>query len=275
MKNIDQNVVKDFGEEWNAYKQSDISRKDLEKAWNQYFKIFPFKDLEANAVGFDMGCGSGRWAIFTAEKVGHLNCIDPSEKALKVAQQNLSPYKNVSFYNASVSDDVLNESSQDFGYCLGVLHHIPDTLDGLKSCCRALKRGAPFLLYLYYDLENKPLLFKLIWRLSNTLRFLISKLPSRLKRYITFCIAVIIYYPLARLALLISKFGFNPSFIPLSDYKDKKFKFMVTDALDRFGTRLEKRFSKEQIISMLDIAGFENISFSEAEPYWVCLSYKS
>ena len=50
---------------------------------------------------------------------------------------------------------------------------------------------------------------------------------------------------------------------------------MLTDALDRFGTRLEKRFSKEQIISMLDIVGFENISFSEAEPYWVCLSYKS
>jgi len=74
---------------------------------------------------------------------------------------------------------------------------------------------------------------------------------------------------------LISKFGFNPGFIPLSDYKDKKFKFMLTDALDRFGTRLEKRFSKEQIISMLDIVGFENISFSEAEPYWVCLSYKS
>lgn len=65
MKNIDKDVVKDFGEEWDAYKQSNISTHELKKAWDQYFEIFPFHILQKDAVGFDMGCGSGRWALFT------------------------------------------------------------------------------------------------------------------------------------------------------------------------------------------------------------------
>lgn len=274
MKNIDLDVVNDFGEEWDAYKQSNISREDLEKAWSQYFRIFPFDELKKDSIGFDMGCGSGRWALFVADRVGHLNCIDPSKKALKVAESNLSGYTNISFFNASVSDNVLASESQDFGYCLGVLHHIPDTIDGIKSCSKALKKGAPFLLYLYYDFENRNTIFKLIWKISNLFRIFISKLPSKLKRYITFLIAIFIYFPLARTALLINKLGIDSSFVPLSDYKDKKFSFMTTDALDRFGTRLEKRFSKTQISEMLTTAGFDNISFSDSEPFWVCLSYK-
>lgn len=275
MKNIDKDVVKDFGEEWDAYKQSNISTHELKKAWDQYFEIFPFHILQKDAVGFDMGCGSGRWALFTAPKIGQLNCIDPSEKALRVAKSNLSSQSNVLFFNASVSDDVLEPDSQDFGYCLGVLHHIPDTLDGLKSCARALKKGAPFLLYLYYDLEERHFFFKIIWKITDFFRYFISKLPSRIKRFITFCIALIVYLPLARTSLLVSKLGIDSSFIPLSDYKDKKFAFMATDSLDRFGTRLEKRFSKTEIVNLLNLAGFENIKFSDSEPFWVCVSYRA
>lgn len=275
MKNIDRDVVDDFGEEWSAFDQSDISDIDLQKAWNQYFSVFPFEKLNSNSEGFDMGCGSGRWAMFTAPRVGHLNCIDPSNKALDVAKNNLALHKNVSFYNASVSDNVLNKNSQDFGYCLGVLHHIPDTDDGLKSCARALKEGAPFLLYLYYDFENRSRAFKFIWQVSNIFRLIISKLPSKLKLAVTYAIAIVIYYPLARLALLVEKIGLNAKSIPLYDYRDKKFRFMTTDSLDRFGTRLEKRYSKTDIKDMLERAGFCDISFSDNEPFWVCLAYKS
>ena len=49
---------------------------------------------------------------------------------------------------------------------------------------------------------------------------------------------------------------------------------MKTDALDRFGTSLEKRFSRQEITEMLENAGFENINFSNDMPYWVCISSK-
>ena len=74
--------------------------------------------------------------------------------------------------------------------------------------------------------------------------------------------------------LSIPKIGFNIESIPLSHYRDKNFYQMKNDSLDRFGTRLEKRFSKEEIIDMLIDAGMEKIIFSQNDPYWVCLSYK-
>ena len=49
---------------------------------------------------------------------------------------------------------------------------------------------------------------------------------------------------------------------------------MQTDALDRFGTRLEKRYTKKETLTMMETAGLENIKFSESEPYWCAVGYK-
>ena len=274
MGNIDQKVVSDFGNEWEKYNQSSLSESELKTAFDQYFGIFPFDKIDETSVGFDMGCGSGRWAKLIANKVGTLNCIDPSQKAIQVAKINLSEFSNVNFIRASVDEGVLEEASQDFGYCLGVLHHAPDTLSGLRSCSKLLKRGAPFLLYLYYNFENKPIWFRLIWRGSDIIRRVISILPFGAKKFVTSIIALFVYLPLARFSLLMEGIGGNVSNIPLSDYRKKSFYFMSTDALDRFGTRLEKRFSRKDMTSMLENVGFERIQFSDSTPFWVCVAYK-
>ena len=275
MKNIDKKTVEDFGEEWNKYNQSSIPDEDLKQSWNQYFDMFSFEELSNDSEGFDMGCGSGRWAKFVANKVHLLNCIDPSEKALNVAKRNLSNFSNIRYFNASVNDNILKENSQDFGYCLGVLHHIPDTLEGIKACAKLLKKDAPFLLYLYYNFENRSFFFKLIWRLSDFIRKIISSLSPTTKIFITSIIAYLIYYPLARFAFISEKLGIDVSNLPLSTYRNKPIYFMKTDALDRFGTRLEKRFSKDEIQRMLQEAGFRDISFSKNMPFWVSISRKS
>ena len=43
------------------------------------------------------------------------------------------------------------------------------------------------------------------------------------------------------------------------------------DALDRFGTKLEQRFSKKEISEMIFRAQFDvtTLVFSEVEPFWV------
>ena len=123
--------------------------------------------------------------------------------------------------------------------------------------------GAPFLLYLYYDFEDKPALFKLIWKLTDLLRLnVISKLPPSIKKIICSIIAIIIYYPLARFSRLLEIFGINVENLPLSDYRNKSFYIMNNDALDRFGTKLEQRFSKKDITNMLKNSGFHKITFS-------------
>ena len=94
------------------------------------FAIFPLNQLPPDAEGFDMGCG--RWARFVAPRVGGLHCIDPSS-ALAVARSTLADQPNVQFHHASVAASGLPQSSQDFGYSLGVLHHVPDTAAAIRS----------------------------------------------------------------------------------------------------------------------------------------------
>jgi SAM-dependent methyltransferase len=271
--NIDNKVVDDFGKEWEAFNHQGLEDNALKSAFDSYFHFFPFNDLK-DAEGFDMGCGSGRWAQFVAKKVGLLNCIDPSHLALDQAKLNLADSTNCFLECAGVDSNSLQDYSQDFGYSLGVLHHIPDTTLALQSCAKKLKSGAPFLLYLYYRFDNKPKSYYVLWKLSDLARNLICRLPFAIKFVISQIIALLIYFPLARASLLMEKLGINVSNFPLTWYRNEPFYIMRTDSLDRFGTRLEQRFTKDEIFRMLTDSGFERIEFSEREPFWTALSYK-
>ena len=275
MNNINNKVIDDFGKEWEAYNQSSLSNIELEKLFQNYFDIFPFEKIGKNSEGFDMGCGSGRWAKLIAPKVKTLNCIEPSKSAIIQAKNNLKDLSNCNFLNEDVFINSLNDRSQDFGYSLGVLHHISDTKLGLASCLKKLKKGAPFLLYLYYRFDNKPIWFRLIWETSNLFRKLVSKLPFKIKLYITKLIAIFIYFPLARLSLVLEKIGFDVTNIPISSYKNNSFYTMQTDSLDRFGTRLEHRFTKKEIFEMMKDSGLTDIKFSKKTPYWVAIGIKN
>ena len=211
MSNLDDSVVKSFGLEWTKFDQREAAPGELEALFNAYFAIFPWESLPPGAIGFDLGCGSGRWARFVAPKVARLHCIDPSSAALEVARQNLAEYANCDFHCASVDLIPLPDDSADFGYSLGVLHHVPDTARGIAECVRKLKPGAPFLIYLYYAFDNRPLWFQWLWRASDLLRRLISKLPFRLKSALCDFLAVIVYWPLARTSELLERLGVNVS----------------------------------------------------------------
>ena len=97
---------------------------EAERVFGDYFTIFPWDQLPPDAEGFDMGCGSGRWARFVAPRVGRLHCIDPSS-ALAVARQPPGRSPNVQFQQASVAASALPPNSQAFGYFLGVRIFLP------------------------------------------------------------------------------------------------------------------------------------------------------
>lgn len=270
-KNIDPVVVAGFGEEWAAFDQTHLGEDEHRRLFDSYFGIFPFDDLPPDAEGFDLGCGSGRWAALVHPRVGLLHCIDPSEKALDVTRRRLAGAANVRTHLAGVDAIPLADGSQDFGYSLGVLHHIPDTGAAMRSCVAKLKPGAPFLVYLYYDFDNRPAWFRTLWRASEVLRAMVWRLPFPVRKGVTGVLAAIIYWPLARLARLARRLGLNPETLPLSAYERSSFRSMRTDSLDRFGTRLEQRFSREEIKAMMTASGLADIVFSDAVPYWVAV----
>ena len=265
--NLDNDTIKSFGDEWSRFDQSQLPDTEARKIFDEYFSIFHWQALPADATGFDMGCGSGRWAKLVAPRVGHLHCIDPSS-ALNVAKQNLALIANVSFHRASAADRPLKEGSQDFGYSLGVLQHVPDTVSAIRDCVVMLKPGAPLLIYLYYALENRSTAYRLLWRLSDLLRRVICRSPSTLKLLVTDAIAVLVYFPMARVGLLAERAGLNVSSRPLSHYRHHSFYTLRTDSRDRFGTPLEQRFTRQEISDMLHAAGLKDVRSSKKVPFW-------
>lgn len=274
MSNADQTVVEAFGQEWNKFDQRAVALSELRALFAEYFAVFPWEQLPAQATGFDLGCGSGRWARFVAPRVAQLHCIDASSAALAVARKNLGDQDNCQFHCASVDAIPLADASADFGYSLGVLHHVPDTQEGIAECVRKLKPGAPFLVYLYYAFDNRPWWFRMLWKTSDLFRRGISRLPFGIKSVLTELIAALIYLPLARTAKRLHKFGVNVDSFPLSAYRDRSFYSMRNDALDRFGTRLEQRFTRKQMQDMMERAGLERIAFSD-RVFWCAVGYRS
>lgn len=253
--NIDPHTVRGFGKEWTTFNR--IS--DQDDIFQDYFRIFPWNLVDKYSCGLDFGCGNGRWAALVAPHVLQLVAVDVPE-VLAIARENLASHKNVLCF------DVMPELTFDFAYSLGVLHHVPDTQAALNDIASRLRPGAPFLVYLYYSFDNRPRWYRLLWKLTDIARHVISRLPHSLRLGITFLLAALVYWPLSRVS--------SPGW-PLSYYSDKSFYIMRNDAYDRFSTRLEKRFSREQIETMLRTAGFEHITFSSHRPYWCAVGLKT
>jgi SAM-dependent methyltransferase len=270
--NRDDEVIQGFGEEWTAFDQAVLTESERQAIFEQYFSVFPWDRLPESAEGADIGCGSGRWAQCVAPRVGLLHAVDASPAALLVARRNLADTPNARIVEASVDELPFPAASLDFAYSLGVLHHVPDTAAALRSCALALKPGAPFLVYLYYAFDNRPGWYRALWRCTDVVRRVLSRSPFAVRLSVSSVFAAVVYLPLARLALLLERLGRNAEGVPLSYYRHRSFYVMRNDALDRFGTRLEQRFTKQQITRMLSEAGFVDIRFSPDPPYWTAVA---
>jgi SAM-dependent methyltransferase len=274
--NLDPATVRGFGYEWTRFDQSKLAVEERDGFFNAYFRIFPWARLPADGgIGADIGCGSGRWSLSIGPRIAHLHLIDASAQAIEVARANLRDMGNVDFHVASVDALPIDDSSLDFCFSLGVLHHVPDTASAIRSIASKLKAGAPFLVYLYYAFDNRPLWYHWVWRTSDLLRRLMANCPAAARGVISEMIATIVYWPLARSAAVLERFGALPSNWPLALYRNASYYVMRNDALDRFGTRLEKRFTRDQIRDLLESAGFTDVRFSDQAPYWCAVGIKA
>ncbi|MBX2958858.1 MAG: class I SAM-dependent methyltransferase [Flavobacteriales bacterium] len=272
--NFDEETVKSFGDEWLKFNL--FSEEEIKLAGNQYFDLVGEDILNKETIVLDLGCGSGRWTKFISKKVKIVEAIDPSDAIISAANLNKNE-ENVRITQASVSNIPFEDESFDFVICLGVLHHIPNTSQALIDVVKKIKTGGSILLYLYYNLDNRGMLYKYLFKISTVFRLMISKLPHGLKKLTCDIVAVVVYLPLVLITRsLINLFGTKSWIkkIPLSYYSDKSFNIIRNDALDRFGTPLEQRFSKIQIEQMMLKSGLTKIVFSDNEPYWHVLGTK-
>ena len=274
--NIDEHTVSSFGEEWNSF--HGFTEKDIQALGEQYFDIVPLGTLNENSQIIDIGCGSGRFIKYIQTKYPYKSIvgIDPSS-AILAADSLIGADEKITLIQAAADNIPFSDEHFDFGYSLGVLHHIPDTTKALNDCVKKIKKDGHFLLYLYYNLDNKPYYFKIIFYLSNLIRLVVSKMPAGLKKAFCAFLAIILYMPFVLLCRFLKFVGVPKRIrqnIPLQVYENQSFYIIRNDSLDRFGTPLEQRFSRKQIQAMMEQAGLTDILFSEKTPYWHSIGRK-
>ena len=271
-ENLDQGVIDGFGHEWAAFDYAETKTTEaLDAQFVAYCTPLDLGQFDlATSVAGDFGAGSGRWSSRLAPYFSRVYALEPSDGASQVLRNKFVGNSKIVVLQETVGVNSIPPASLDLAMSLGVLHHIPDTALAIKDVSRSIKPGGVFLCYLYYNLENKPAYYKLIFKGVNIVRQIISASPQKVRRLSATVIAAVVYWPLARLSKVFSKIGRNTSNLPLHHYADMPFVMLANDALDRFGTSLEQRFSKAEITEMLCAADFDltTLKFSEIEPFW-------
>jgi SAM-dependent methyltransferase len=270
--NLDQGVIDSFGQEWSVFDYTGASASSaLDAEFKAYCSPINLNDFDPmQSVAADFGAGSGRWTIRLLKHFSLVYALEPSDLAVQVLERKFDKEDGVVILHESVGSNSIPNNNLDFAMCLGVLHHIPNTSLAIKEISRKIKSGGTFHCYLYYKLDDKPLLYRGLFMVSTPIRWLVSRLPYILRRLITQAIAILVYLPLARTAKLFDVKGKDVSNFPLHHYAHMPLVMLKNDALDRFGTRLEQRFSKIEIVEMLAEANFDvsTVKFSEEEPFW-------
>ena len=264
---IAKDIQHTFSEEWKTYNEILPQHKDEFKL---YFDLVDPLKLESKRI-CDLGCGIGRWSYFLKDIVKEIVLIDFSESIFE-ARKNLSGSDNIIFIMADVLDLPFEDNTFDFIFSLGVLHHIPKP--ALESV-RKLSRLAPeFLVYLYYALDNRGSLYKLIFYFVDLIRKLISSITSSTTRsVITEILMWLLYMPAIFIGKILSMFGAPSSRVPhYATYGHMNLGRIRQDVYDRFFTRIEQRVSKKEIHQLSD--SFSEIIVSDDLPYWHFLCRK-
>ncbi len=270
--NLDQRVIDAFGHEWSSFDYTETqSTEALDLQFAAYCSPLDLSIFDASkAVVADFGAGSGRWSSRLLSNFAKVYVLEPSDGANRVLVNKFEGNSRVVILKETVGVNSIPDVSLDLGLSLGVLHHIPDTGRAIKDISKKIKPGGYFLCYLYYKLEDKPRYYKVLFYFVDFARRMISKLPQPLKRFVSKVIAMFVYWPLAHLSKVLEKLDMNTANMPLHHYANMPFFMLANDALDRFGTRLEQRFNKQEISEMLKLAGFDmlTLKFSDEEPFW-------
>ena len=263
-------VIESFGREWERFSDR---KAEHDKDFDNYFDLVDLSALQGTRCA-DLGCGMGRWSQILLEKVDVrlLVMIDYSD-AIFVARKNMRHRRNVIFIKADLETLSLSSDFFDFSLCLGVLHHIPG---GVKTAAENIARiSKKHLCYLYYNFDNRGIVFRTVFKTSNIMRRVLSSINQEWIRItLSHLLTVIAYYPFILAAALVDFLGRNNENVPLNYYVGYSYNRIRQDAYDRFFTPVEYRFNQGHIIEIFQPL-YAQVTISEKPPFWHFLCEKA
>ena len=136
--NIDNDVIKSFGEEWKKFDYENIElKRDLDLQFKAYSLPIDLSKFDPNSsVAADFGAGSGRWTIRLAPYFAEIYAVDPSPGSIDVLTEKFKNSSKIKVLKESVGTNSILNDSLDLAMSLGVLHHLPDTAKGIQDVAK-------------------------------------------------------------------------------------------------------------------------------------------
>lgn len=261
-----QRTIEDFGEQWTRYTSNDGYYASSELFKDICGPLIEPQALTGCRVG-DIGSGTGRIVQMLLQAgASHVIAVEPSE-AFDVLKRNTVEWYNRIEYIKGRGEAIPPNSSLDYIFSIGVLHHIFDPVPVVRAAYDALRPGGKMVIWLYGHEGNESYL-----RFVEPLRRITVKLPRTalvgishvltlgLSLYIPLC--KVIPLPLHRYMVnVIGRFSWSKRFLVV---------------FDQLNPAVAKYYTRDEALALLADAGFENIRLHHRHQYsWTVIGEKT
>lgn len=241
--------VESFSFQWLKHRRTQLDSGGSKESERTFFAktLFRPEELRGKSV-LDAGCGMGRFLDIASKHCAMSVGVDLSF-AVEAAHENLRERPNVHVLQADLRDLPFPDSSFDFIYSIGVLHHTPDCRASFLSLLRLLKPGGKIAIWLY-SLEA--------YRFSRSERYrrLTTRLPPRILYGL--CSVAVPYYYLTRMPWLGSRFY---NLLPISLHPDRRWRQL--DTFDWYSPKYQSKHTFPEVYGWFRGAGLADIEMAE------------
>lgn len=252
-KNIIDTTISDFDYQWKnfgAIQESDSTYMNSAELLADLFQGFLTPKMIEGKVIAEIGSGHGRLIRSVEEfKPKKVFAIEPGKNAIKMAEDNLKNFNNITFINKRGDNFSLKEKL-DVIFSIGVIHHIADPIPVINNIYDHLKPGGKFLLWVYGKEGNKLylLFYNFISKLTKSTN---NKMLMAFSRFLT-----IFTYPYGYLCYFLP--------LPLRGYFLKvfnKFDFYnrALVVFDQLNPSYAKYYSKKDLEDLIQGTKFSKV----------------
>lgn len=230
--------------------------------------VHPFlgpEDFKDRLV-LEVGCGSGRPASVAATFGAEIIGIDLSE-AVQTAYSLTQRYPLLHVVQSDAYALPFRPCF-DFVYSVGVIHHLPDPAQALRSILKVLPPGNRLVIWVYgiREIWYKPV---------DWMRKITARLPFRMLHGLSILLAILSEIFLLTPYRILSSIPFTKNLaekIPGRIYARFPFRENIVGWFDRLGAPVTNYFSKADVENMFKNANFREIKVSTrpgASASWV------
>jgi uncharacterized protein YbaR (Trm112 family)/SAM-dependent methyltransferase len=249
-----------YGYEWQTFNHE-------YEGWERIYKNYYVSEDSTyfkGKLGFDAGCGMGRYSLVPVSKGAEMVGVDLSNAIEAAYAKSLSiPTFHViqgDIYNLPFRDNYF-----DFTQTLGVIHITPDPEEALLSIKEKVRTEGKVFIYVYPNFKDENALKYYLLKLVNQMRKITVKIPSNYLYWLLFLmlpiVLVFLYFPswvlwhipgMKRLSTLLP---YN-----YEQYQGRKIRDIHMNLFDRFGNPVERRYSRAEMEKWMNSVGFKKYS---------------